>query len=1592
MKKKLLLALLSLLLLPLGVIAQNVTISPYSGSLVATIGDNGQTGSEIGLSSLWRHEQLQLSLTAADRDGLLDNGEISFPSTVLGVRENSENEKKLVILGGHRPTYLVVSLPKGYRITGYKLVLVNDLKNADFLPNNNNTTTGWNNVNGNQDGPGGTNNSGNGTMRFFECKPWTTNTTNSRVDNNAAEGFDGDARWPGYKENYVRYIEPGAWVIDGGFIGTPASDIITWAKRTDNNKTITDIKTGDNKEFTIERHSMSKDDMGNQLYFRLVKDFSYYGLTIKSFNIDFTAEGTFDAPVAPVEAGEAQMVVRSPFPTSKTDIGKMGPLTQEGSDLTYFSYNYKNVRELTGYNYLYQQGAVPKNGNGIPHEVAGVEAHIHPVFVDGHNRYALNNDLYYVEPPTSINTSSGDDAPIGYRIVGAKFKYLWGTESNGGETTEVPNAVTIYFNTPSSYETIRYWSDDPTSRYFYTERDHRTVNNDPVYLNSILHFSTNTTNTTWQVDDDGYIYNARGYLTCYGNDDLFRTISQSTAEPGTDAAKWYLRIDSENSNLYYQDSEGKKYYLQVPIMPEVYDDYGRLIQTAGQVNPSEYPRLYKNVEGNTGLNPNYYAKSNVQSKIVTLSEFHPGAYTLKVYGKEGVTYTKEEAETHNASLDEAVHAGDPVPTDYETKVGSPAAGALTATEAAAYNATLEGAVEAGDPVPTDYETEVGSPAAGTTLTADEAVAYNATLEGAVEAGDAVPTDYETEVGSPAARTTLTAAEAVAYNATLNGAVKADDEESKKNPVFETEVAGTSDTGTFTLEHLNNDAVAFEISGLESGKQAIVEVTLQLQALDPYINSMDIVCTDIPRELQMIQTFTANDFRVSGGEFVFYVPSKYRGQKMNLEFSNLRSDYADETYPTGSNMHNSRYSFVTSEYFEPIDGDGDDGLYDDAYSPDASCTNKIIAKKAGNIRFKFNNAEDIGIGSTGSAYLIESPFSVQNYLGSADPDPTPAGQTPKTGEFIPCQVTAGDGAQEFGTFYLFTADEPRYNIAPTKALQHRSYAFYRMDVKVVAKDYDPVLEWVPIYDNSLYGDDLKSDSQWGLIVTTNEKGTTTPVKGYLTYEDIIDQLEGCEAEEYTDAEAVAWNERLEGAIASGTVLTAEQASAVNAAVAGASYAEGGTITAAHSAAYNATLTGHISGGEEKKAAVTKKLKEDNDGAPATTQQILYIDGSNLLYILEDDNINETTLKNKIGRNAFIFLPVNVTSEVDNVAFKTESGSFKAARNVVFTDKHPFFTPYDIQVGAANYATYSREMTVQKNGKVSNASVMLPFTLRLDNSGVHTNPTGSNIPGSGLKFTVNTLGSETVDIEKDAASEYGPCDHGIAYFKPYIDIVGDENTTAANKSYMVKVENGDAPADSKISFIATQTGALIEETLHPTEADAYTHTGELIPGDNCDKEMTFGDETLVFKNYGTYSGTQFSRDNNNIFYFANNQYLSMTELVPSMKLNMFPFRGVFAYTVTGTSPSRKYSLKHFDVSYDEPSLGDATGIDDKNVKADLMIRTDKGSMTISSTKEQIVTVYSTNGIRVAKANMQGGDTQTINLPSGVYVVNNVKIAVK
>ena len=1307
MKKKTLFALLSLLLLPLGLNAQRVHVALNNGSLVnATMGGQ-DTGA--GFSALWRHEQLSLSMTGADRDSLLLSGEVGIPSSVFGKhRETSvgegANDSLITIIGGHRPSFIVVSLPKGYRITGYKMVLSNDLIGANVsAPLQGNYSSNYRNIN----------NSSGGIMRFYETKPWKTNGTNS--------GSTGGTNGEGYNATYVNYIESGTNWQGGGQIGQTEGDILAKAVDTGGNF---DIRTSDTrgKEYTIQRESQSDTDMGNQLYFRLVKNYNYYGITIKEFWVYFTAEGTFEADVKPDHVGQKTSLVRAPFDTNKIDIGKLERVYDEFTGSTWFSYVADSVKDLTAYNYLYQAAAVE---DGKPADVAP-NKHISPVQVGDQLLYALESDTYYIETPIDLVTGSGNTAPIGYRIVGAQFTPLWGTETAG---TEIPGGI---------YHYITYTSGGTT-----------------YYLNTSGRFVTGT-KTTWEVTTAGYVHNGPTYLACSGNGNG-RTLSTGNANTGN-----LLRLDDVNNQLYFTRGNGTTLYLH------------------GTTSASETPSVTNN---QTGLAA--WTTETVEAQ--TMPGFSPGSYKLKVWNREG-TEVKKTIEISGAD--------------------------------------------------------------------------------------------DTEAG-------------VMYD----------------------------------MGFCNNDAIKFQIE-VEEGKQALVQIKLLLQALDPYINKMDITCTDNRDVLHLTQPFTADDFSVSGGKFIFYVPEDYGKEDLTFSFSNLYSSYGDETYPGGT--HFGRYSFVTSDYFTPINGNGNDGLYASAYSPNASYVNKIITSVAGNNRFKFNNAEDIDPEGEGELYLEEYPFSVATYLATENPgdptaDPVIAPST-RLGEFKTVVLNADPNKdQATGTFYVFTADETRWNIAPTKNWQHRFYAFYRMEIELRAKTFTPEFTWTKIYDSTSYADsetgEEKFDSMWGLTLdVAPEDGKK--IDGYLTYQEIIDHIQG---------------------------------------------------------------RGEV--GDDN--YIASMLDPDNEDAPATIKQILYIDGTPLYSVIKSsegsDVIDYDDLMPLLSPNALLFLPENTKENYKNVAYDAGNHSFRTGGNIELTDKYPFYSPYDIQVESTNYATYTRKVTVQKNGKVTNATVMLPFTLSLDGNGVHTNPSGASYPGGGLRFTVNLLGSS--EIAKTGNSD----NYGTAFFEPFTG-----SATEANKPYMIMVTDDPDPDGTEVSFIATQKGSLIVKT--PDGTTAGNHTGEIIAGQTTEG-VSFGNETVNFVNNASYSGLRFdhnSTSNNDIFYFANNQYFNMNDLAKGRPyLYVYPFRGVYAYSAaTPGSGSRQFSLKRFDISYDKPGseLGESTGINDWNSQADLMIRTGKGFMTMTAAKAQKVTIYSVNGAIVAKTNLQDGDTQTVNLPTGLYVVNNVKIAVK
>lgn len=1256
--------LLSMLLAPLSLQAQNVTIGPNNGSILTgqAGGNTGDSGIQRGMGSMWRHEQLPLTMTTSDIANLTSAGELADPSCAIDVYNGN-----LIIGAGQTQTFMVVSLPKGYRITHYKLVLV---------PNISGTITLHTGYNAWQIGT-------SDRMSFYETPGWSSG---SPYGNNT---------------HSTQLTCP---------------DAIATATAADGS-TVMQNNNAENraKEFVIERTSKTDDDMTNQLHFFFARETEQYAVTIKSFEITFTAEGTFDAEVTPAAAGEAATsAVQCPFTTSKMDVGAVVKNPETGL----YTYDYTGVRDLIAYTWLYQSDAV-QGGKAVN---ASDNKHIYPVVIGGKGAFAFGNDTYYVEPPTSIRTGSGWESPIGFRVVGAKFDYKWGTPTEGGTQT-----------LPEGY---------------------RISISGNRYLNANLDFVSATQNTgyVWKVDDFGNLYtgddNYRQYLACYGSGDE-RILSLSSAASGHEAT-WNLKVDSDR-RVYYRSDGGNNYYLNY-----------HYIQEGG----TYHYRGYVTNGANTNLAT---ATATDGNHVVNLPSFNPGAYKLKIYG------------TDKNVLD-------------------------------------------------------------TTIVVNSA----------------------------------------------------------------------ADANSYMLLGLNNDAVKFEIADLAEGCQALVNVTLQLEALNPYINSMDIVCESQPdaqgKKLELIQTFTANDFKVSGGKFIFYIPTDYNNVDLTFTFRDLFSNYGDGSY---GGTGNARYSYVTSPYFQEFDGvagnaasgadtSGDNGLYDTRYNPDLASTTKIYTSRAGNIRFEFNNAEELTAGATGSANTLkEYFFSVADYIGSEDPD-----HSDKTGAFEDIVMNASKNDQKSGIYYVFTADETRYNIAPTTAWEHRSYAFYRMDIELVAKNYIPSFVWTKVYDQTLYVDkDGKAaeNDMWGLTLRVKDTDNDDHLidvpegTGYLSVKEIVEAFDGVSTQ------------RLDGVTIGG------------------------------------------------------------NGAPGSDDQILYIDGSKLQTIVASTgDYSLQALKDRLATNALIYLPENMTSTADNFAYKTGSNSFMAGKDIVLTDRQPFYAPYDIQVDAANKAIHTRQVTNDKNGKVASATIILPFDILVDSEGKHVNADGTSPAFSLHQMQASNCLTDEKPADQPDAEEY-------VYF-PVIQVA---SATSPNKPYLVKVLNpGD---DDNVSFVASQKGALIKATTG-MDKNSYTFSGESATG-------SAKDGNYSFTAYGSYSGKKVAKDANNVvFYFAKNMFLSTQELNKPY-LNVAPFRSYYA-SVAPTGAK----LSTLSIIFGEGE-GNADAIRDLRVKeADLAVQAGRGTLTIASKADNNVRVSGINGISRYNLNMKAGDVKTVSVPAGVYVVNGVKILVK
>ena len=427
------------------------------------------------------------------------------------------------------------------------------------------------------------------------------------------------------------------------------------------------------------------------------------------------------------------------------------------------------------------------------------------------------------------------------------------------------------------------------------------------------------------------------------------------------------------------------------------------------------------------------------------------------------------------------------------------------------------------------------------------------------------------------------------------------------------------------------------------------------------------------------------------------------------------------------------------------------LYE-GYDPNAAYNTKVSTTLAGTVPFRFSNIDELNNTSTSGdvRQLEEYPFSIEAYKAQTKPG---------AGEFKTFELSVG----EKGTAYLFVADEPRYNIAPTTGIEHRYFAYYKMSVELSRGAYEPKVDLTKIYDSTCYDGDETVAMYGAKVTTVNDQ--RAEVAGSLSTEQIWSSLK-------------------------------------------------------------------------------QSMTENN----VASNQVLYVDLSGLNNVVATDKVTFEKLRDGLSSNTLVYLPKGVNAGTYNYASRLQDGSvFYSGNNMKITDKQPFFAPYGITVPAEQYVEYARKITTGENGKVATATVMLPFTISIDDNGLYTNADGTSL---------SVWAMQKDNFISTSAPDGNPMNYkSDVHFVAYTSSTGK---TEADVPYMVKVEKGTDQTET--SFVIKQYGSNIEATK----------TGGLYTGDTSTGKLD--GNAFTFTPKASYAGLKLAKTAGNYFYFGKNMFLN------------------------------------------------------------------------------------------------------------------------
>ena len=685
-------------------------------------------------------------------------------------------------------------------------------------------------------------------------------------------------------------------------------------------------------------------------------------------------------------------------------------------------------------------------------------------------------------------------------------------------------------------------------------------------------------------------------------------------------------------------------------------------------------------------------------------------------------------------------------------------------------------------------------------------------------------------------------------------------------------------GDLVLEKINNDAIKLQIEGLEEGQEAFVCFQVQLEALNPYIDKMDITCTQPSGEQALKKQYLADDFTIgTDGKVDFGVPSNFGTTGLKFAFDGLHSKSADETYPGGQVGEYSRYHFVMSDYYKHI-GENLQVHRSDAAKYDYA--KKIRVDVAGDKAFRCNNSDKFKAGTTGS-----ETFYYEEYRYSND------GYAKQGGKWN--DITTTENA--YRDFYIVVCDETRYNIAPTTTPRHAIYAYYSTDLKLTTVDYTPEITYTKVYDDAVIP--TGPDKNYYVGATLRLKDTAGSLlpegTGYAFTKQIINQI-------------------------------------------------------------NADIAAH------------------KTNAPVDANHILYFDASKVNSLLFSSNNAAwgqlEDLKRDLGMNALIFLPTGVTDNHDNVASKSLSGDdFIAENNIVLEDQWPFFSPYDIRINAANEVSYKR-FVANNNDTKKWVSIVLPFTVAVDTE------TGQYInEDDKCDFTFFKMNPTNAFSKPNQSGELIFTDID-AHFSPYTGV----ETTQPNDAYIVRIDRAEmTEKEAKLMFILRQRGSTIVKTPKGRTIKGTASSG------------TVDGQNIELTPQATFSGAEVGKTKG-IFYFNKDKFVSSLALDMSNTVKVLPFRSY--YDCTGMSTGKR-NIRYINISLEPNNTPtDIQEVTSKATNAGFVFSSQAGQLTVKATKDLRVNVRNVSGQTIDVKALKAGESHSVKLPSGIYVVNGTKVMVR